>query len=133
MIGKQPADYHIRILEGTAPAFIREEGQFYEGGPSGVSNKSARHSAIELTTRNPQGTEQPHMPAGASSYMTRGYASGGFAVRIAEQGRWVFAISLACWRRRRIALAAARPCSLMRGGFTVAQPKDESPTTLWKE
>jgi hypothetical protein len=33
MIGKQPADYHIWILEGAAPAFIREEGQLYEGGP----------------------------------------------------------------------------------------------------
>jgi hypothetical protein len=33
IIGKQPADYHIWILEGAAPAFIREEGQFYEGGP----------------------------------------------------------------------------------------------------
>jgi hypothetical protein len=33
VIGKQPADYHIWILEGTAPAFIREEGQLYEGGP----------------------------------------------------------------------------------------------------
>jgi hypothetical protein len=33
MIGKQPADYHIWILGGTAPAFIREEGQLYEGGP----------------------------------------------------------------------------------------------------
>jgi hypothetical protein len=33
MIGKQPADYHIWILAGTAPAFIREEGPLYEGGP----------------------------------------------------------------------------------------------------
>jgi hypothetical protein len=33
MIGKQPADFHIWILEGSSPAFIREEGQFYEGGP----------------------------------------------------------------------------------------------------
>jgi hypothetical protein len=33
IIGKQPADYHIWILQGTAPAFIREEGQLYEGGP----------------------------------------------------------------------------------------------------
>jgi hypothetical protein len=33
IIGKQPADYHIWILGGTAPAFIREEGQLYEGGP----------------------------------------------------------------------------------------------------
>jgi hypothetical protein len=33
IIGKQPADYHIWILEGTAPAFIREEGQLYERGP----------------------------------------------------------------------------------------------------
>ena len=33
MIGKQPADFHIWILAGPSPAFIREEGQFYEGGP----------------------------------------------------------------------------------------------------
>ncbi len=33
LIGKQPPDYHIWILPGTSPAFIREEGQLYEGGP----------------------------------------------------------------------------------------------------
>ncbi len=33
IIGKQPADYHIWILPGTSPAFIREEGPLYEGGP----------------------------------------------------------------------------------------------------
>ena len=33
IIGKQPADYHIWILEGASPGFIREEGQLYEGGP----------------------------------------------------------------------------------------------------
>jgi hypothetical protein len=33
IIGKQPADFHIWILEGAAPGFIREEGQLYEGGP----------------------------------------------------------------------------------------------------
>jgi hypothetical protein len=33
MIGKQPPNYHIWILGGTAPAFIREEGPLYEGGP----------------------------------------------------------------------------------------------------
>ena len=33
IVGKQPLDFHIWILGGTAPAFIREEGQFYEGGP----------------------------------------------------------------------------------------------------
>ncbi len=33
LIGKQPADFHIWILSGVPPAFIREEGQFYEGGP----------------------------------------------------------------------------------------------------
>jgi hypothetical protein len=33
MIGKQPADYHIWILAGSSPAFIREEGQLYQGGP----------------------------------------------------------------------------------------------------
>lgn len=33
MIGKQPPDYHIWILAGASPAFIREEGPLYEGGP----------------------------------------------------------------------------------------------------
>jgi hypothetical protein len=33
LIGKQPADYHIWIYAGPTPAFIREEGQLYEGGP----------------------------------------------------------------------------------------------------
>jgi hypothetical protein len=33
MVGKQPPDYHIWILPGTSPAFIREEGPLYEGGP----------------------------------------------------------------------------------------------------
>ena len=33
IIGKQPADVHIWVLGGEAPAFLREEGQFYEGAP----------------------------------------------------------------------------------------------------
>jgi hypothetical protein len=33
LIGKQPKDFHIYIMQGRMPAFIREEGQFYEGGP----------------------------------------------------------------------------------------------------
>ncbi len=33
LIGKQPDDFHIWILGGTHPAFIREEGQLFEGGP----------------------------------------------------------------------------------------------------
>jgi hypothetical protein len=33
VVGKQPSDYHIWILPGPAPAFIREEGQLYQGGP----------------------------------------------------------------------------------------------------
>jgi hypothetical protein len=33
MVGKQPSDIHVWILGGNAPAFLREEGQFYEGGP----------------------------------------------------------------------------------------------------
>jgi hypothetical protein len=33
LIRKQPADVHFWILGGDAPAFLREEGQFYEGGP----------------------------------------------------------------------------------------------------
>jgi hypothetical protein len=33
LVGKEPADFHIWILGGAHPAFIREEGQLYEGGP----------------------------------------------------------------------------------------------------
>ena len=33
IVGKQPSDIHVWILGGDAPAFIKEEGQFYEGGP----------------------------------------------------------------------------------------------------
>ena len=33
LIGKQPPDYHIWIFPGPSPAFIREEGPLYEGGP----------------------------------------------------------------------------------------------------
>jgi hypothetical protein len=50
LIGKQPSDFHVWILGGEAPAFVREEGQFYEGGPIW---------RIELTSptfpRNPPG------------------------------------------------------------------------------
>ncbi|MGI8959239.1 MAG: hypothetical protein ACR2IV_05685 [Bryobacteraceae bacterium] len=34
IIGKQPPDYHIWILPGASPAFIREEGPLYQGGPT---------------------------------------------------------------------------------------------------
>jgi hypothetical protein len=33
VIGKQPSDIHFWVLSGDAPAFLREEGQLYEGGP----------------------------------------------------------------------------------------------------
>lgn len=33
LVGKQPKDVQIWILGGVAPAFVREEGQLYEGGP----------------------------------------------------------------------------------------------------
>ena len=33
LIGKEPRDYHVWILTGANPAFIREEGQLYVGGP----------------------------------------------------------------------------------------------------
>ena len=32
-IGKQPADIHVWILSGKAPAFVQMEGQLYQGGP----------------------------------------------------------------------------------------------------
>jgi len=33
VIGKEPPDYHVWILTGNEPAFVREEGPLYEGGP----------------------------------------------------------------------------------------------------
>ncbi len=33
LIGKEPADYHIWIMPGNPPTFVREEGPVYEGGP----------------------------------------------------------------------------------------------------
>ena len=33
VIGKEPPDYHIWVQSGAPPAFIREEGPIYEGGP----------------------------------------------------------------------------------------------------
>jgi hypothetical protein len=33
IIGKEPPDYHIWLQSGTPPAFVREEGPLYEGGP----------------------------------------------------------------------------------------------------
>ena len=33
LIGKRPADYHIWVLGGEAPVFIREVGPLFEGGP----------------------------------------------------------------------------------------------------
>lgn len=33
LVGKQPKDIYVWILGGKAPAFVRMEGQLYEGGP----------------------------------------------------------------------------------------------------
>jgi hypothetical protein len=33
LIGKQPHDTSVWVLEGEAPAFVRSEGQMYSGGP----------------------------------------------------------------------------------------------------
>jgi hypothetical protein len=33
LLGKQPKDIYVWILGGKAPAFVRMEGQLYEGGP----------------------------------------------------------------------------------------------------
>jgi hypothetical protein len=34
ILGKQPPDNHVWILEGPAPAFVKSEGPLYLGGPS---------------------------------------------------------------------------------------------------
>jgi hypothetical protein len=33
LVGKQPPDTHVWILEGAAPAFVKSEGPLYLGGP----------------------------------------------------------------------------------------------------
>lgn len=33
IIGKEPPDYHVLIVGGDDPAFLREEGPLFEGGP----------------------------------------------------------------------------------------------------
>jgi hypothetical protein len=33
LLGKQPPDTHVWILEGEAPAFVKSEGPLYHGGP----------------------------------------------------------------------------------------------------
>jgi hypothetical protein len=33
LLGKQPPDSHVWILEGKVPAFVRAEQPFYMGGP----------------------------------------------------------------------------------------------------
>ena len=33
IIGKQPSDYQIWLQDGVPPAFVKEEGPLYEGGP----------------------------------------------------------------------------------------------------
>ena len=33
LVGKQPQDFHVWLVTGSDPAFIREEGQLYTGGP----------------------------------------------------------------------------------------------------
>jgi len=32
-MGKQPADTHVWVLGGEAPAFVKAEGPLYVGGP----------------------------------------------------------------------------------------------------
>jgi hypothetical protein len=33
LLGKQPQDTHVWVLGGKAPAFVKSEGPFYQGGP----------------------------------------------------------------------------------------------------
>lgn len=35
VIGKQPTDYHVVLVGGEDPVFLREEGPLFEGGPIG--------------------------------------------------------------------------------------------------
>jgi hypothetical protein len=76
----------------------------------GETGEPEKYSPLPSLRRSQRATV---FTAEASTYTNDKYAEGVFVLRIAKQGRWVFAISLACWRRRRIALAAAKPCSRM--------------------
>ncbi len=50
LVGKQPKDVHIWILQGEAPVFIREIGQLYEGGPlSRIEQTSAQFTPAAAT------------------------------------------------------------------------------------
>jgi hypothetical protein len=33
VIGKEPPDYHVLVVGGDDPVFLREEGPLYAGGP----------------------------------------------------------------------------------------------------
>jgi hypothetical protein len=33
IVGKQPPDTHVWILQGEAPAFVKSEGPMFQGGP----------------------------------------------------------------------------------------------------
>jgi hypothetical protein len=33
LVGKQPPDTHVWILEGASPAFVKSEGPLFYGGP----------------------------------------------------------------------------------------------------
>jgi hypothetical protein len=48
MIDKQPADYRVLIVEGADPAFIRMQGQLFEGAPLWtIQQVSARFSGAD--------------------------------------------------------------------------------------
>lgn len=47
LVGKQPADTHVWVLEGPAPAFVRSEGPLYQGGPSWRIEATAPHWLAE--------------------------------------------------------------------------------------
>jgi len=38
LIGKQPPDMHVWIVEGKAPAFIKSEGELFQDGPICVTD-----------------------------------------------------------------------------------------------
>jgi hypothetical protein len=57
LVGKQPPDFHVLIMTGEDPAFIREEGPLYQGGPIW---RIQQVSAVFPKTAGEPKTADPH-------------------------------------------------------------------------
>lgn len=59
IVGRQPAPIHFWVLGGDSPAFIREEGQLFEGGPVWRMEQVSPTFAAAPTVANAEPTPEP--------------------------------------------------------------------------